>query len=70
MERRNAYQAARYDGDLQGTEVGMVLFDTDLLAKLWAIDFDESSPRRGFIRGFIDHPTAPHSLIYEAGQVR
>ena len=29
------YQAARYDGDLQGTEVGMMMLYTDLLAKLW-----------------------------------
>lgn len=33
------FQAARYDGSLQGTEVGMTLFYTDLLAKLKAIDF-------------------------------
>jgi hypothetical protein len=38
------YQAARYDGDLQGTEVGMVLFYTDLLAKLW-VSVDYSAPR-------------------------
>src|SRR5262249_23387774 len=43
---RNSYQfqAARYDGDLQGTEVGMVLFYTDLLAKLW-VSVDYSAPR-------------------------
>ena len=35
------FQAARYDGDLQGTEVGMILFYTDLLAKLWqSVGFD------------------------------
>jgi hypothetical protein len=39
-----SYQAARYDGTLQGTEVGMVLFYTDLLAKLWALDFMNSAP--------------------------
>jgi len=33
------FQAARYDGALQGTQVGMTLFYTDLLAKLKAIDF-------------------------------
>jgi len=41
-----AYQAARYDGALQGTEVGMVLFYTDLLAKLWALDYMSSAPDR------------------------
>jgi|GEM_PF-2026927 len=38
------YQSARYDGDLQGTEVGMVLFYTDLLAKLWALDYQKTIP--------------------------
>jgi hypothetical protein len=43
---RNSYQfqAARYDGELQGTEIGMVLFYTDLLAKLW-VSVDYSAPR-------------------------
>lgn len=39
-----SFQQARYDGDLQGTEVGMVLFYTDLLAKLWLMDYQESTP--------------------------
>ncbi|MEP6913052.1 MAG: hypothetical protein ABI923_09870 [bacterium] len=39
-----AFQHARYDGELKGTEVGMVLFYTDLLAKLWAIDYMKSTP--------------------------
>jgi len=41
-----AFQKARYDGDLQGTEVGMVLFYTDLLAKLWALDYLGSTPSK------------------------
>jgi hypothetical protein len=41
---KTRYQSARYDGLLQGTEVGMTLFYTDLLAKLWALDFDGSAP--------------------------
>ena len=40
------FQAARYDGDLQGTEVGMVLFYTDLLAKMWALDYQSSNPQQ------------------------
>lgn len=40
------FQAARYDGALGGTEVGMVLFYTDLTAKLWALDFQRSTPSR------------------------
>jgi hypothetical protein len=43
---RYRFQMARYDGDLAGTEVGMVLFYTDLLAKLWAIDFLHNQPAR------------------------
>lgn len=38
-KQRNRYQAARYDGYLSGTRVGMTLFYTDLLAKLKAIDY-------------------------------
>ena len=44
-ERRFGLQAARYDGDLQYTEPGMVLFYTDLLAKLWAMDYSGSAGR-------------------------
>jgi hypothetical protein len=35
-----SYQMARYDGNLQGTQAGMMLFYTDLLAKMWAVDYD------------------------------
>lgn len=45
------FQKARYDGDLQGTEVGMVFFYTDLLMKLWGLDFQYSNPARG-VDGF------------------
>ena len=38
------FQVARYDGALNGTEVGMVLFYTDLLAKIWLMDFARSTP--------------------------
>jgi hypothetical protein len=44
--RTFSFQMARYDGDLKGTEVGMVLFYTDLLAKLWAIDYMHNHPAR------------------------
>lgn len=39
----NRFQAARYNGDLQGTEAAMVLFYTDLLAKLWALNYQDSA---------------------------
>lgn len=38
------FQQARYDGDLQGTEVGMLLFYTDLLAKLWSLNYADNAP--------------------------
>jgi hypothetical protein len=66
LKRKDSYQAARYDGELQGTEVGMVLFYTDLLAKLWAIDYERSSPRHRDIRDFVDHPSIEQSQIYWA----
>lgn len=65
-EKRTSYQAARYDGALQGTEAGMILFYTDLLAKLWTIDYAESSPSRGKISGFLDDPSVFNSEIYAA----
>lgn len=45
------FQKARYDGPLKGTEVGMVLFYTDLLAKLWALDYMDSTPGK-YIKDF------------------
>jgi hypothetical protein len=38
------FQAARYIGELSGTEVGMTLFYTDLVAKLWGFDYERSAP--------------------------
>jgi hypothetical protein len=40
------FQSARYNGDLKGTEVGMTLFYTDLLAKLWALDYLGTIPQK------------------------
>jgi hypothetical protein len=48
----NRFQKARYDGQLQGTEVGMVLFYTDLLMKLWSFDYQDSAPRAGQVSDF------------------
>ena len=58
------FQEARYDGPLAGTAVGMTLFYTDLLAKLWAIDFAHHAPTRQ-IRDMV--PIANRSVepIYE-----
>lgn len=49
------FQAARYDGRLQGTEVGMTLFYTDLMAKLWYINYHGGAPVqqvKGFTTGY------------------
>lgn len=62
LQDRYAYQEARYDGELQGTEVGMVLFYTDLLAKLWTIDFAHTSPSHGLMPVFLDDPAALRNL--------
>jgi hypothetical protein len=64
LERRSAFQAARYDGKLQGTEAGMVLFYTDLLAKLWVIDYLHSSPVRQ-IPNFVDGTHVRLAAMYE-----
>ncbi|KAB8317118.1 hypothetical protein SD81_023035 [Tolypothrix campylonemoides VB511288] len=42
----SSFQTARYDGELKGTEVGMVLFYTDLLAKLWALNYLGTTPNQ------------------------
>lgn len=52
LRDRYAFQQARYDGDLQGTEVGMILFYTDLLAKLWALDYHHESTPSAAVPGF------------------
>jgi hypothetical protein len=58
------FQAARYDGDLKGTEVGMVLFYTDLLAKLWLFDYADGAPTRQDIEDFVPLSKIPFSPIY------
>jgi hypothetical protein len=51
LEIRHSYQSARYIGNLQGTRAGMILFYTDLLAKLWALDYNGIAPKDP-VRGF------------------
>jgi hypothetical protein len=55
------FQAARYDGRLQGTRVGMTLFYTDLLAKLKAIDFWNDVP----VADFRSYNHIPVARVYE-----
>lgn len=51
IEMKNSYQSARYDGRLKGTSLGMILFYTDLMAKLWALDYNDTAPKDS-VRGF------------------
>ncbi len=51
IQQYHTYQKARYDGNLQGTQAGMMLFYTDLLAKMWAMDYEGGSPKVA-IKGF------------------
>lgn len=59
------FQAARYEGDLQGTTVGMNLFYTDLLAKLWALNYQGSAPSQS-IDEFKAMTQATLSPIFQA----
>ncbi|HVG19061.1 MAG TPA: hypothetical protein VNI02_08400 [Blastocatellia bacterium] len=61
---RFGFQSARYDGGLQGTELGMTLFYTDLLAKLWAINYLNSTPQQE-IGEFIPLTAVAVSPIYK-----
>jgi hypothetical protein len=65
---RARFQHARYDGLLKGTEVGMVLFYTDLLAKLWALNYLDSAPDRpstdAYVPGFVPLIKTSVSPIY------
>jgi hypothetical protein len=57
-------QCARYD-EVGGTAVGMTLFYTDLLAKLWeSVDYGRSAPLRA-IPGFLTSPRVDVSPAFE-----
>lgn len=56
VNKKHRIQCARYDGPLDGTRVGMYLFYTDLLAKLWqSVDHHHSAPA-AMVPGFISRP--------------
>ncbi len=56
------YQKARYDGDFKGTKVGMTLFYTDLIMKLWSFNYQNSVP--GSIPGFYPQTNYKISTLY------
>lgn len=58
IEARNSMQCARYDGPLKGTHVGMVLFYTDVMAKIWeSVDYHSSAPTVQ-VAGLLSEPRA------------
>lgn len=63
LKKSQTYQKARYDGDLQGTEVGMNLFYTDLVMKLWSFNFQKSAPEDQ-VEGFYSNASLPLSFTY------
>jgi hypothetical protein len=63
IDTRSQHQSARYDGKLKGTEVGMTLFYTDLLAKLWALDYLKSAPGQS-IEDFVPLLRVSTAAIY------
>ncbi|MGH3977610.1 MAG: hypothetical protein ACRDRZ_01195 [Pseudonocardiaceae bacterium] len=52
LEDRPVYSQARYDGGLAGTEVGMTLFYTDLVAKKWTTGVGNGVPSKA-VPGFV-----------------
>lgn len=56
LEARHRSQCARYDGPLKGTRVGMNLFYTDLMAKIWeSVDYHRAAPIKE-VPGFYSKP--------------
>ncbi|AFY99350.1 hypothetical protein [Calothrix sp. PCC 6303] len=65
-KKNNGFQFARYDGDLiRGTEVGMTLFYTDLLMKIFDFNFEKATEETG-IKGFRSSTQIPTSPIYKS----
>jgi hypothetical protein len=62
-------QCARYDGELRGTRVGMNLFYTDLLAKLWGFDTHHSAPALS-VPGFLTEPRIGIPAAYRQERLR
>lgn len=63
VNEKFAFQSARYDGPVKGTEVGMVLFYADLMMKLWGWDYSGDAPRA--IDGFRIKTEMQLSPIFE-----
>lgn len=63
LYQSNQYQKARYDGDFKGTQVGMTLFYTDLIMKLWSFNYKSSAPEKDVV-GFLSEVNHPISSNY------
>ncbi len=63
----NSYQKGRYDGYLQGTEVAMTLFYTDLLMKLWSFDYKNTAPQ--MISGFYPETNYKIALTHYKAEI-
>jgi len=61
LETKNNYQCARYDGLFEGTEVGMTLFYTDLLMKVWSFEYNGAIPQ---VAGFVPETKFEVSPVY------
>lgn len=71
-QQKNGFQIARYNGNLQdkkeglqGTEVGMTLFYTDLLMKIWEFNFQKATLETD-IEGFDPETRIAVSPIYKS----
>ena len=49
----HSYQKGTYYGAIQGTEIGMNLYYTDLVMKLWSMDFRGTAPTSDHMDGFL-----------------
>jgi hypothetical protein len=57
LEGGPVFSQARYEGGLQGTEVGMTLFYTDYLTKAWVAGVGSGVPAQA-VGGFVPDPAA------------
>lgn len=63
---KSRYQCARYDGPVAGTNSAMTMFYTDLIAKLWAINWKNIAPT-DLIPGFVSVPEHHGASTYCEG---
>jgi Putative peptidoglycan binding domain len=67
VQDHNNYQCARYDGRLAGTQVGMTLFYTDLLMKVWSFAGPDHQPS---VPGFVSETQYRLSPVYWENEKR